>query len=158
MAAGRSRRGPGRYLRLSAARDNVHLVHEAKNVAARASLNSFSEGPRRAPRKDMQNPSAGLESSGGSAVNSKPPARNTDECMKFNPPIRWGLKRHAAHKCESRLEDAEESIGRRSDFSDFSREFFFFFLSPFLLTPVSQVASPPQPSSFSPMETRATTF
>lgn len=90
----------------------------------------------------MQNPSAGLESSGGSAVNSKPPARNTDECMKFNPPIRWGLKRHAAHKCESTLEDAEELISRRSDCSDFSREFTgllvqesFFFLF-FFLTPL----------------------
>lgn len=108
----------------------------------------------------MQNPSAGLESSGGSAVNSKLPARNTDECMKFNPPIRWGLKRHAAHKCESTLEDAEELISRRSDFSDFSREFLlvlesfwgFFFLdsTSFLFTPVSQVASPAQPSSFLP--------
>lgn len=89
----------------------------------------------------MQNPSAGLESSGGSAVNSKLSAGNTDECMKFNPPVRWGLKRHAAHKCENTLEDAEELISRRSDFSDLSCEFLllqesfsFLFLTPLPLS------------------------
>lgn len=58
--------------RLSEARDNMRLVHEAEKAATQASLIHLAGGPRTAllaeyaKKKKKRNPSAGSGSSGGS--------------------------------------------------------------------------------------------
>lgn len=81
--------------RLSEARDNMRLVHEAEKAATQASLIHLAGGPRTAllaeyAKKKKKSISWLGEFRWELGKTVEQPARNRVECMKFNPPIRWG--------------------------------------------------------------------
>lgn len=86
--------GLRQVFRLSEAQDNMRLVHEAEKAATQASLIHLAGGPRTALHAEYATKKKSISWLGefrwelGKTV--KQPARNRVECMKFNPPIRWG--------------------------------------------------------------------
>lgn len=84
--------------RLSAAPDNMRLVHKGEKGSHSGLPNSFSRRPKNgAPprgicRKEKKRKSISWlgEFRWELGKTVKQPARNRVECMKFNPPIRWG--------------------------------------------------------------------